>query len=166
MKPTLILGIDPGLVHTGIVSMHFIPEVKKILVTHEAVAGIDIKRITDFDFDVRQKATHPRHVFVEAYNPRVKLHQDKRMVEALADIRKALPRARIIPNTGVKKIVKKDLMELLGVWKFSTPTHHQDLRSAARIALLGMMKDDGLNALLYQVVSDHLEGKTWDVEHR
>jgi hypothetical protein len=64
---------------------------------------------------------------------------------------------------GVKKVVKSPLMELLGVWDFRLKTHHQDLRSAARIALLGMLKDDHLNKLLTDVVADHLRGENWNV---
>lgn len=54
-------------------------------------------------------------------------------------------------------------MNLLGVWKFSTVTHHQDLRSAARIALFGMLKNEETNRLLADVVADHLKGSDWDV---
>jgi hypothetical protein len=56
-------------------------------------------------------------------------------------------------------------MELLGVWKFKTPTHHQDLRSAARILLLGMFKDPQLNKLIADIVRSHLRGKDWSVGH-
>jgi hypothetical protein len=54
-------------------------------------------------------------------------------------------------------------MELLGVWKFHTVTNHQDLRSAARIALYGMVKSETLNKVLYSVVDDHLVGRAWRV---
>ena len=44
------------------------------------------------------------------------------------------------------------------------PTHHQDLRSAARIALLGMLRDEQMNRLLADVVRDHLAGETWTIQ--
>jgi hypothetical protein len=77
-----------------------------------------------------------------------------------------MPKATVVLNTGVKKIVKRPLMELLGVWSFATGTHHQDLRSAARIALYGMLKHEPLNRLLSDVVRDHLRGEDWDVRHQ
>ena len=76
---------------------------------------------------------------------------------------RGLKGSTVLPNMGVKKVVRRPLMELLGAWKFSTVTHHQDLRSAARIALLGMLKDPHMNRLLFDVVLDHIEGRTWRV---
>ena len=84
------------------------------------------------------------------------------MVSAVTEFRKELG-GTVLQNMGVKKVVKSPLMELLGVWNFNTPTHHQDLRSAARIGLLGMLKDDILNKLLTDIVADHLSGEAWDV---
>jgi hypothetical protein len=86
------------------------------------------------------------------------------MLAAVADMRRET-RGTVLNNTGVKKVVRQPLMELLGVWKFSTTTHHQDLRSAARIALLGMLKHQELNRLLTEVVKDNLEGRGWRVHH-
>jgi hypothetical protein len=61
-------------------------------------------------------------------------------------------------------VVRRQLMELVGVWSFTTSTHHQDLRSAARIALLGMLKHAVTNELLADIVADHLKGTTWQVK--
>ena len=64
------------------------------------------------------------------------------MIRAEQDLRRVMPDARFLPNMGIKRVITQDLMELLEVWSFTTATHHQDLRAAARIALLGMVKDD------------------------
>jgi hypothetical protein len=164
MSVTHVVGVDPGLVHTGVVSMQFIAPKKKIFVNHEAVAGLDTLAlkgaIDSWEHIVRHSAT----IFIEGYRPRSNLNSDKRMVEGVAAIRKATG-GQVLDNTGVKKVVRKSLMDLLGVWSFSTVTHHQDLRSAARIALLGMAKDGDMNRLLADIVRDHVEGRDWCVVH-
>ena len=166
MKPTLVEGVDPGLVHTGVVSMLFVPEVRKIVVSHHLVLGPDERQVANWLRSQRPAAIPPARTFIEAYNPRAKFNNDKQMVEALQRFRKELPRATVLNNTGVKKVVKRPLMELLGVWKFSTSTNHQDLRSAARIALLGMLKDPETNSLVTDIVVDFINGKDWYVELR
>lgn len=156
MSVTHVVGVDPGLVHTGVVYMAFDAGQRIIEVDHEAVAGLNEARVQQF-----YAATQP-HIFIEAYRPRSNLNSDKRMVEGVARIR-AATKGKVLNNTGVKTVVKKSLMELLGVWSFSTTTHHQDLRSAARIALLGMMKDETMNRLLADIVRDHIAGRDWRV---
>lgn len=166
MSVTHVVGIDPGLVHTGVVSMLFDAEAKEISLAHTAVVGPDAPAVNQAiaDLWVMERAYVPPAIFIEGYRPRSNLNSDKRMVEAVARIKACLPGSEVLLNTGVKKVVRQPLMELLGVWKFSTVTHHQDLRSAARIALLGMLRDEILNGLLADVVRDHLAGETWQIQ--
>jgi hypothetical protein len=161
MNVTHVVGVDPGLVHTGVVSLLFKPAQRSVLVSDRVVLGPDPDATRDA---VPLCGVEPR-IFIEGYRPRSHLHTDAEMTKAVLEMKKALPGSKVLLNTGVKKVVKPQLMELLGCWKFGTVTHHQDLRSAARIALLGMAKDEELNKLLALVVSDHLEGRTWDVHH-
>jgi hypothetical protein len=151
-----VVGVDPGLVHTGVVSLLFKPDAKEILVSDRVVLG---PNAADVKAAVPLCGPAP-HIFIEGYRPRSHYDSDQRMVSAVSEIR-AATKGTVLQNTGVKKVVKQPLMELLGCWKFSTVTHHQDLRSAARIALLGMLKDDLLNSLLTDVVRSHLAGRTW-----
>lgn len=157
MQPTHVVGIDPGLVHTGLVRLSFHHHERMVLVDSLAVPGVDLQEIVEF-------TEHEPHTitFIEGYKPRTVLHTDKRMVEAVAEIRTAT-RGKVLLNTGVKKVVKEPLMRLLHVWDFTQTTHHQDLRSAGRILLLGMLKDDKLNAIVSRVVKGHLDGRPWDV---
>lgn len=159
MKTTHITGIDPGLVHTGLVSLAVYPVNKEIHVDHVAVAGIKPDQVRLF---CEERMALPNHRFIEGYRPRSHMGTDKRMVEGVAEIKKAT-RGVVLNNTGIKKVVKRPLLELLGLWQFATPTHHDDLRSAARILVLGALKDEALNRLLTTVVKDHLRGETWDV---
>jgi hypothetical protein len=41
-------------------------------------------------------------------------------------------------------------------------THHDDLRSAARILVLGMLKNPMLNEVLSDYVRDRIKGRPWD----
>lgn len=156
MPVTFVVGIDPGLVHTGVVVMQFDRDNKTVVVQPHVIAGPDAQATA-------AAINNPKaHVFIEGYRPRSNFGTDQNMVTAVADIKRAT-HGNVLNNTGVKRVVKQELMELLGVWRFSAVTHHQDLRSAARIALLGMLKDDHLNQLLFELVTDHLDGRTWDV---
>jgi hypothetical protein len=158
-----VVGIDPGLVDTGVVRMIFNQASRSLSVQHMAVAGADAVAVKLWVYG--NPYYLPPNVFIEKYVPRMKLSSDERMVKYEQDLRREFKHARILPNMGVKRVVPQPLMEMIGVWKFPTSTHHQDLRSAARIALYGMMKDPELNVVLAAAVRDHLNGKTWGVVH-
>jgi hypothetical protein len=151
------VGIDTGLVHTGCVRMMFLPDSRTVMVGSLVVAGPDAVMVAEW---VRRLPSPM--VFVEAYRPRHTYDTNPDMVKGVAEM-KRLTGGLLLVNTGVKKVVRQDVMELLEVWRFPTPTHHQDLRSAARIALFGMLKIPDLNRLLADVVRDHLDGRTWQV---
>lgn len=157
-----VIGIDPGLVHTGVVSMRFDETHRAVTVQHTVVRGPDVEKVRDWIKSIEEPGPRP-HIFIEKYAPRQRLNTDERMVKAEASFLNGLRGCKVIRNTGSKQVVKQELMQLLGVWQFNTPTHHQDLRSAARIALFGMMKDPPLNAWLADVVRDTLDGKPWEV---
>lgn len=165
-----VVGIDPGLVHTGVVRLVFKPDEHAVEIEAEPVAGPNAQAVREWVdegqlrlFDGRRVVgTQPR-TFIEAYRPRSHYDTDARMGKAVHELKARLPWAQVLNNTGVKQVVSQELMQLLGVWRFAAVTHHQDLRSAARIALLGMLKDDELNRLVADVVRDHLDGRSWNV---
>lgn len=159
MSVTHVVGVDPGLVHTGVVRLMFSPGLKRVEVQHAAIAGPDVAAVRRF----AHSEPMPR-VFIEKYQPRSHLSTDARMTVAVAEMKAAMPGSEVLLNTGVKKVVRKPLMEMLKCWSFPTTTHHQDLRSAARIALYGMLKDEEMNWLLANIVRDHLTGVAWDVD--
>lgn len=160
MKHTHVVGVDPGIVHTGVVYMRFDPATKTITVGHEVIVGPDgpaCRRYLETLAPLKELNT-----FVEGYRARSNLQHDKRMQVGVETIRSCV-HGKVLDNTGVKKIVKPAVLMALGAWIFSTPTHHDDLRSAARIAVLGMMKDPDMNRLLADVIRDHLAGKPWTI---
>lgn len=158
---TRVVGIDPGLVHTGVVLMVFDQDNRQLTVRHLAVQGADTRAIEGW-LNMHVPAGTKPAIYIEHYRRRSSFNTDDRMVQAVAKIHADVG-GRVIRNTGVLKVVRRPLMELLGVWKFSTPTHHDDLRSAARVAVFGMLNDEDLNALVYEVVTSHLDGQAWSV---
>jgi len=159
MASTVVYGIDPGLVHTGVVQLSFVPQKRQVRRVVTVTLGPQPGDIARW---VGPPAPN-KHVFIEGYRPRSHYDTDNKMVEAVREIHVAIPGSKVLLNHGAKKVIRRPLMDLLGVWKFSTITHHQDLRAAARIGLFGMVKNEELNELLYQVVFDHVAGRTWDV---
>lgn len=159
-----VFGVDPGLVDTGVVSMVFKPNLKTLCIEHAVIPGTNADATEEW-ISKLDLHTGVRRVFVEKYVPRLKLNSDARMVEMERDLKRALPDAQFLPNMGIKRVIPQQLMDVFGVWSWPTVTHHQDLRSAARIALLGMVKEQQLNKVLADVVRDHLEGQAWRVAH-
>jgi hypothetical protein len=104
-------------------------------------------------------------VYIEQYRPRQKFSTDARMLAAEREIRQAFMRAKTLSNTGIQRVVTQEMMQMLNVYTFRTVSHHQDLRSAARIALLGMLKETSTNKLLADVIRDHLDGDSWTIHH-
>ncbi len=152
---TCIIGIDPGLVHTGVVALMFDTSNKVFRVEEHVINGLDADKCEALVLGFRD--FKKRYVFVEDYNPRSNFNTDKRMIEGVRDI-VTFTGGKRINNAGVKKVVRRELMKQLNLWTFANKTNHQDLRSAAYIAIYGMLKDEELNRLLYDVVMDRVAG--------
>lgn len=156
-----VVGMDPGLVHTGLVCLDFDARTSVVSVAHQVIDGVAIDQIVatlaHWERPVR------RVVFAEQYIPRQSLNTDVRMVKAEQQIKDAVPDVRLINNTGVRQVVKPGLLALVGAVGFPT-THHRDLQAAARIALYGMVKDHALNQLLVRVVKHRMEGTPWTIK--
>jgi hypothetical protein len=75
------------------------------------------------------------------------------MVTLEQELKRALPKAKLIDNTGMKSVISPAMMKRIGVWSFGQSTHHQDLRSAGRIGLYGAVKEDDLNRVIYDFLS-------------
>jgi hypothetical protein len=161
LSMTHVVGVDPGLVHTGVVSVLFQTSVHRVEIRDTVIAGPDAGAVAAW---IGGHVCAPR-VYVEQYRTRQHLSSDMRMIRAEQDLRRALPDARFLPNMGIKRVITQSLMELLEVWSFPTTTHHQDLRAAARIAMLGMVKDDSTNEILADVVRAYLDGQPWTISH-
>lgn len=156
----VVVGIDPGIVNTGIVVYFICPQERRVILKHTAIEGCKVEDIHAFlalllDMSTARAWTY---VFVEAYRPRSHFDTDARMGAAVDEIKKMGPEVYALDNSGVKNVVSRAMLELLNSWSFSTKSNHQDVRSAARIAILGMLKNETLNNLLAQVVLSKIEG--------
>ena len=155
----VIVGIDPGIVNTGIVIYRIYPNIRLITVVHTAIVGCDVQDIQTYLKQYAMDGPLPwTYLFVEAYRPRSHFDTDARMGAAVNDIKRMGTNIYALDNTGVKNVVSRALLELLNSWNFSTKSNHQDVRSAARIAILGMLKNETLNRLLAQIVFSKING--------
>lgn len=160
-----LIGIDPGIVDTGAVCLTLDEDQCQVtvdwLTINKATLVTGPQLLTEW-IDCNKMGL--AGVFVEKYNPRPGMPTNSKMVELEHAIRSAIPFAKFINNMGIKQIITRELMELFGVWHFTQVTHHQDLRSAARIALYGAVKDDQLNEVIADVVHAKLYGKSWPID--
>ena len=149
----VIVGIDPGIVNTGIVIYSIYPNIRLIFVNHTVIVGCDVQDIQAYLRQYAMGGPLPwTYLFVEAYRPRSHFDTDARMGAAVNDIKRMGTNIYALDNSGVKNVVSRALLELLNSWSFSTKSNHQDVRSAARIAILGMLKNEHLNRLLADIV--------------
>lgn len=150
----VVVGIDPGIVNTGIIIYFICPQERFVFLKHTAIEGCktdDILSFLSMHLDLSD-ARPWTYMFVEEYRPRSHFDTDARMGAAVNEIKKMGPEIYALDNSGVKNIVSRALLELLRSWSFTTKSNHQDVRSAARIAILGMLKNEHLNQLLADIV--------------
>lgn len=163
MSVAHVVGIDPGIVDTGMVRIVLDNRAREVFVEENVVKNAYENDISDAVQWVNGSEFPYPQVFVEKYRPRQRLGYDEEMLQAQNMWMKALPRAELLSNTGITKVVPQPMMQALGVWTFNTRTHHQDLRSAARIALLGAIKEPVLNGVLSDAISDYLHHRPWHI---
>lgn len=157
MGTTKIAGIDPGLVHTGLVVLEFSENFLELSTEHAVINGLDPAQTrVELERIISPSSITTVDIFTEHYRPRSGYSTNERMVWANTAF-PSIVGGVALRNPGVLNIVQRPLLELLGLWKWPTPTHHADLRSAARIAILGMMRDAHLNHVLYTHVTHRLE---------
>ena len=155
----VVIGIDPGIVNTGIVVYNIYPTARALSVDHNAIVGCDTQDILAYIKLHQMGGPWPwTYLFVEAYRPRSHFDTDARMGAAVNDIKRMGIHIYALDNSGVKNVVSRALLELLNSWNFLTKSNHQDVRSAARIAILGMLKNETLNRLLAQIVFSKING--------
>lgn len=162
MTPVQLIGIDPGLVHTGCVSITLFPGQGSLRLRNYVVSGLNVQQVEHWvEATLALRPDVQSEIFIEAYRPRSHFDSDAAMGAAVKEMKQALPGSTTLLNTGVKKIVTPELMKVMNIWSFSQRTNHQDLRSAARIAVYGGLKDPEINPVITKLVIDHLDGNTW-----
>ena len=154
-----VFGINPGIVHTGLVELNWDFHNQELRITARSVDGITEQSVIELRRCIQRRVWRKSNIIVEEYRPKSHFSSDTKMVEGQAMLKLHLPSAKIINNSGVKSIVTKELLQLLSLYDWSTTTHHNDLRSAARIALLAMLRDERANNRLAKFVEAALNNK-------
>lgn len=159
----LFLGVDPGIVHTAGVMLSISPTTKNVVTVPYVVDGIEPDELDKMITWVNSSRVL-NGVFIEKYRPRSNFQHDMDMIAAVDYLNRGCKHSEVLDNTGVVKIIRPRLLQLLGLWDFPQRTHHQDLRSAARIMLLGMLKDPEINEMMYHIVNDILDNAAaWSI---
>jgi hypothetical protein len=167
MTATTIVGIDPGLVDTGVVRLSFYPSLKRVAISYVVAPRFALESTPQaIAAWIRGEAPattadEKPHIFIEKYNSRPGMAPNQRMTDIERALTNEMSSAVRVNNMGVRNVITQEMMELLNVWKFPTTTHHQDLRSAARIALFGAVKDEALNGLVATFVRDYTD---WSID--
>jgi len=173
MAMLTLVGVDPGIVDTGVVSIRLDTLRETVQVTTQVWTGVTSKdghslKVSEYFLDdlagfvqheeAENKATF---TFVEGFRPRGRdMIQDKKMTNLVQTIHMSLKGSKIVDNTGIKKTVTEPMLKLFGCQRF-TGTHHADLKSAARVALKGGIDIPPLNRILSDYVRDNLNGSPW-----
>lgn len=163
---TSIIGIDPGIIHTGCVALQLDDNTRTIDVTYAVINGVNVEAVLHWV----EAQPQPYSLFIEDYNPSNYAREDKKMSEALGRLKAAYPPAdnpivRYVDNAGINTLIPVPVQRIFGVAKFPVTTHHNDLVSAGKIALLGMLQDkEGtLRNLISNVVLHELKKHPWTV---
>lgn len=174
----ILQGIDPGIVDTGMVSMVFDFSAKTLTNTGRTWTGVATRRghslhvspvfLTQIlkvtEGDNPKKGDYSRYTYIEGFRNRGRdSHQDQTMTVLVQSIQRQLAGSRVIDNTGIRKVVTRDLLQLFEVSRWPR-TNHSDLLSASRVALKGALEDPELNQLIASVVMEQHERETWEIK--
>ena len=162
------IGIDPGLVHTAGVAVRASLVATSFTIHTKVVDGISDSALAEMAKWAQEKDVDA--VAIEGYRPRGHYQGDSNMMQAIKHLQTQIPGSRQVPNMGVKKVITDDTLKLLRLWSFQPKTHHQDLRSAARIGLFDYAQAPGGSEWLYDVIKsvykttifdEHLTNNRW-----
>ena len=150
--PFKVLGIDPGLVDSGAVQLTFVEEAKALYIWYETFRYPVLPDIS----------SHNHYIFIEDYTPRSHFENDPKMQQLVRDIKQKTG-GKVIRNQGVKKVITPQVLKAFQCDRFTGGSNHSDLQSAARIGLLGAARTDEGNRLIFNYLSDYVQGKPWAV---
>ena len=170
-----LIGVDPGIRDTAATAISLEFHRRHFTVQSQLWSNVTLRQdrkiivdktffpsLTDF---VLQYKTPGNVAFmgVEGYRPRgVNGEQDQAMMHLVQAISDTCG-APIVDNTGIKKIVTEDTLQLFRCGKFKSGGFHSDRKSAARVALAHGYKIDTVNPLLAHFMMDNLleGGEKW-----
>lgn len=164
----IYVGIDPGIVDTAcvVLTMDHTRRTWKVEhkvwnnVTQKEGQALHVKET--FLSELKEYLDkYPGAIrFVEGFRPRGRNPlQDQKMTMLVQTIRRRI-HGEVIDNTGIKKIVTEPMLELFNMKRFPG-TNHADIKSAARVALAGAIKNKEHNILIADFIRDYVEGHPW-----
>lgn len=176
----VLMGVDPGIVDTASVEIFLDLDNKQwglsSTVWHDVTSrnpdnNREIVVSPSFTADLKADMHRVKNRFpssligVEGYRQRGKnTLQDQNMLALVQHVNKQHSACRIVDNTGIRQVVTDDTLKLFQCWTFAQKTNHQDLRSAARVALKRGIADELTNDVLTEFVLDHLvRGMPWSL---
>ena len=154
------IGIDPGLVHTAGVAVQASYVFNSFTIHTKVVDGISDSALAEMAEWAREKDVD--RVAIEGYRPRGHYQGDSNMMQAIKHLQTQIPGSKQVPNMGVKKVITNDTLKLLRLWSFQPKTHHQDLRSAARIGLFHYAQEPGGSEWLYEIIQSVYKSTIFD----
>ena len=172
-----LLGFDPGIRDTGAVALTLDFNERTVQITTQVWSGVTrsekLESLVDEKFldeaaaleQNTRAAASATFVGIEGYRQRgMDVTQDRLMLNLIMAMRTAIPKAKIIDNTGIKKVVTESMLKLFQVSRFRQATNHQELKSAARVALKLGIEMEPTNNLLSDFVRDNLMegGERWE----
>jgi hypothetical protein len=169
-----LAGVDPGIQDTALTSFSLDFDRKRIEVkatvwhdvttrTDDGRVLVDVKFLSDLQREVHhlKRRTGATFVGIEGFRQRgTNQHQDQRMLFLVQKLTETLPGSTIVDNTGIRRVVKEQLLALFQARRFPG-TYHADSKSAARVALRLGIENKAINMLLSDFVRDQLDGVTW-----
>ena len=154
------IGIDPGLVHTAGVAVQASHSIASFTVHTKVVDGISDSALAEMAEWAREKAVDA--VAIEGYRPRGHYQGDSNMMQAIKHLQTQIPGSKQVLNMGVKKVITNDTLKLLRLWNFQPKTHHQDLRSAARIGMFHCAQVPSGSEWLYDIIKSVYKSTIFD----
>ena len=162
------IGIDPGLVHTAGVAVQASHSIASFTVHTKVVDGISDSALAEMaEWALAVKAEWGQEktmdaVAIEGYRPRGHYQGDSNMMQAIKHLQTQIPGSSQVPNMGVKKVITNDTLKLLRLWNFQPKTHHQDLRSAARIGMFHCAQVPSGSEWLYDIIKSVYKSTIFD----
>lgn len=168
MTKITLIGIDPGLIDTGVSCVTLDPDSKTWSMRALAITAVGDEtddRIINTTQQVKNcvlaLSDGDTHIWVEKWRERGTVFGENPTMRAIErELRVAIPYAKFLENMGVKKLISNKLLNLFDLLKVQS-TNHRDIQAAARIMLLGAIKDEALNPVVYAFVTDALDGMPW-----
>lgn len=137
------IGVDPGLVNQGVIVIHYSEDPHTPVIVQPYLVGSEEEDLTALLHTLVDEHA-PEQIFVEKFAVNRAHPTSAKMagrVHAIVHNSTWKRRVKTISNTHIKSVVNKPWLALFKLDAFKTKSHHNDLLAAARILLLGIIRE-------------------------